>query len=229
MRPASLDREGHVLDDGLAILRHSSRRLRRAATCGVLRLHADSVTHSDGALTRAASRWLPRPCSPPPTISTRMIPSPSAIPRSPLLVSRAMVVVITRVLCRILPPTMRTGADLSDCASETCQYGGQQVVCRPSHNSVAIFCHVPAPTERRYSSYSSWRSNTVCRVSAATMGKHQQTLGNDHGRRREEQPCDAKGARTRQQQVNHQSDHDRWQAHHRVHEYDDAASARESC
>ena len=78
---------------------------------------------------------------------SRMKPSPRASGRSPLLVSSAIVVVMTRVTPSMLPPTMMT-APTSDAARPKPAITRVASVKRKSQSSVAAAPSLVSPSER---------------------------------------------------------------------------------
>src|SRR5882762_387429 len=104
------------------------------------------------------------------TITIRMIPNPSASGRSPLLVSSAMVVVITRVTPSMFPPTIITAP-----TSAAARPNPARIVVssenRVSQSSVRAAFTRPAPSERSCSSYSRQASSIAWRESAAMIGR----------------------------------------------------------
>src|ERR1041385_2631671 len=104
------------------------------------------------------------------TMARRMIPNPSASGRSPLLVSSAMVVVITRVTPSMFPPTIIT-APTSAAARPNPARIGVRSEKRVSQSRVSAAFIRPAPSDRSCSSYSSQASSIAWRESAAMIGR----------------------------------------------------------
>src|SRR5258706_257652 len=104
------------------------------------------------------------------TMAIRIIPRPSASGRSPLLVSSAMVVVITRVTPSMFPPTIIPAP-----TSAAARPNPARIVVssenRVSHRSVRAASARPAPSERSCSSYSRQASSIAWRESAAMIGR----------------------------------------------------------
>src|SRR5882724_8270930 len=99
----------------------------------------------------------------------RMRPRPSASGRSPLLVSSAIVVVITRVTWSMLPPTIITAPTSAEARPKPASTAVTRLK-RPSHSSVQMAPPGVAPSDRSCSLYSTHRSSTTWRASAATIG-----------------------------------------------------------
>ena len=97
------------------------------------------------------------------------MPSPSASGRSPLLVSSAIAVVMTRVTPSMFPPTMIT-APTSAAARPKPASTIVTSEKRRSQSSVTAAPNRFSPSERSCSRYSSQASSTTCRESAATIG-----------------------------------------------------------
>ena len=97
------------------------------------------------------------------------MPSASASGRSPLLVSSAIVVVITRVTPSMLPPTIIT-APTSAIARPNPASSTVASEKRVSHSSVSAALTVPAPSDVSCSRYSVHASATIWRDSAAMIG-----------------------------------------------------------
>src|SRR6267154_1345795 len=104
------------------------------------------------------------------TMAIRIIPRPSASGRSPLLVSSAMVVVITRVTPSMFPPTIITAP-----TSAAARPNPARIVVssekRVSQRRVSAAFTRPAPSERSCSSYSRQASSIAWRESAAMIGR----------------------------------------------------------
>ena len=100
----------------------------------------------------------------------RMRPSESASGRSPLEVSRAIVVVITRVTPSMLPPTIIT-APTSASARPMPASTAVKSEYRMSQTRVSAAPMPCAPSDRSCSSYSAHASSTAWRASAAMIGK----------------------------------------------------------
>ena len=152
------------------------------------------------------------------------MPSPSASGRSPLLVSSAIAVVITRVTPSMLPPTMMT-APTSDAARPKPASTTVSSDHRVSHSSVSVDCSHDESRLRSCSRYSIHASSTIWRVSAATIGDDQHRLRDDHRLRREQQTHRTERSGARQQQVDEQPHHDGRQAHRGVQRHDQRAAA----
>src|SRR6266849_3100561 len=135
------------------------------------------------------------------TMAIRIIPNPSASGRSPLLVSSAMVVVITRVTPSMFPPTIITAP-----TSAAARPNPARIVVssenRVSQSSVSAALKRPAPSER------------------SDDREDQDRLRKDHRRWREKNSQRAERTRTRKQKVYEQSHHDRRQTHEGVQHHD---------
>jgi hypothetical protein len=86
------------------------------------------------------------------TMAIRMKPSASASGRSPLLVSSAMLVVITRVTPSMLPPTIITAPTSATARPKPGQHRRRLSEKRVSTSSVKAARGVEAPSERSCSS-----------------------------------------------------------------------------
>jgi hypothetical protein len=102
-------------------------------------------------------------------MARRTMPSASASARSPLLVSSAIVVVITRVYPAMLPPTMMT-APTSALARPKPARSAVVRLKRASQRSVGMARRMEEPSDFSCASYSSQRSSITCRVSETTIG-----------------------------------------------------------
>ena len=129
------------------------------------------------------------------------MPSPSASGRSPLVVSSAIAVVITRVTPSMLPPTIITAPTSAIARPNAGEHDRHQreaqVVQQRQRRG--------QPARRRASAtaraYSRQASATACRESAAMSGEHQDRLRDDHRRRGEQDAERAERPGARQQQV----------------------------
>lgn len=99
-----------------------------------------------------------------------MIPSATARPRLPRLVSRVIAVVIVRVCPAMLPPTISTAPTSAEARPKPASTPVSRLT-RPSQSSVGTARIRPAPSERSCSPYSDQRSSTTERVSDTTMGR----------------------------------------------------------
>ena len=133
-------------------------------------------------------------------MNSRMKPSPSASGRSPLLVSSAIVVVMTRVTPSMLPPTIMT-APTSDAARPKPASTIVTSEKRRSQSSVGAAPSFVSPSERSCSRYSCHASATTCRDSAASGRRDEDRLRDHHRRRREQNAPRAERTCTRQHQV----------------------------
>ena len=186
------------------------------------------------AATRARARLIARSSVPPlrrfldeirarrsamSTMASRMKPSPSASGRSPLLVSSAMVVVITRVTPSMLPPTIIT-APTSEAA-------------RPKPASTIVTSEIAQVPQQRADGAESGLAERaellavfVPRVvddlarQRGDRRRDQDRLRDHHRRRREQDAPRAERPGARQQQVDDEADDHRRQAHQRV-QHDD--------
>ena len=100
---------------------------------------------------------------------SRIRPRPSASARSPLEVSSAIAVVITRVTWLMLPPTMITAPTSAEARPKPARNAVARLK-RPSQIKVGTARSGPTPSARSCSSYSWRRSSMVWRLSAAMIG-----------------------------------------------------------
>src|SRR5690606_36575478 len=87
---------------------------------------------------------------------TRTMPSPSASGRSPLLVSSAIAVVITRVTPSILPPTIMTAPTSALARPKPARIAVKRVK-RPSHSKVGMARAGAEPSESNWATYTPQR------------------------------------------------------------------------
>ena len=208
----------------------SPKRNRRPPRSAVSSGASDGRRSSHPRQRRAVAALQPGRCSSvehaAPRASSTM-PSASASGRSPLLVSSAMAVVITRVTPSMLPPTIitaPTSAIARPKAASSTVSSAQRLV--PA--SAARRCSGRAPSERSWSPPSRSASPTSWRVSAATIGSTRIVcaitiaVGVNRMPQRAERPA------ARQQQVDHQPDHHRRQRQQRVQQPAAPRAGRES-
>ena len=155
------------------------------------------------------------------------MPERSASGRSPLLVSSAIVVVITRVTPSMLPPTIIT-APTSAAARPKPASTTVSSEKRMSHRSVSAAVHLRAPSERSCSRYSRQASSTICRESAAMIGRIRIVCAITIAVGVKRMPSCAERPGARKQQIDEEPDDDRRQAHQRVEEDDHRLPAAET-
>ena len=155
------------------------------------------------------------------------MPRPSASGRSPLLVSSAIAVVITRVTPSMLPPTIIT-APTSEAARPKPASTIVTSEKRRSHSSVSAAPSRVSPSERSCSRYSSHASATTWRDSAAIVGVIRIVCAITIAVGVNRMPQRAQRPGARQQQVDDEPDDDRRQAHQRVQDDDQRAAPGKS-
>ena len=156
------------------------------------------------------------------------VPSASASGRSPLLVSSAIVVVITRVTPSMLPPTIMTAPTSADGAPEPGEQ--RQSPARIACPTAASLQRpkVPAPSDVSCSRYSDHASATIWRDSAAMIGAMRIVCAMTIAVGVNRMPKCSERTGARQQQVDDEPDDDRRQSHHRVEEDRKGAPSREA-
>ena len=220
-RRAGLDREGDAAEDRDPVGR-VAQALRAERQAGAGRAHR--ISRRPPAHRAAVSRAA---CASAFTVSTTAIstmPSASASGRSPLLVSSAMAVVITRVKPSMLPPTTIT-APTSALARPKPASSTVSRAKRPSQSRVGTARHGPgAEGAELLGVLLPQRLQHLPRQRGEDR-RDQHRLRDHHRGRREQQtePPERPGAR--QQQVDQQPRHHRRQAHQRVQRHHHAAPA----
>ena len=161
------------------------------------------------------------------TMAISTMPSPSASGRSPLEVSSAMVVVITRVTPSMLPPTIITAPTSALARPRPGQHRGQQRKA-----------DVPQHRERAAQAVHAERAQLLLVLAPGVLDRlarerrddrqHEHRLRDDHRLRREQQPQLPERPGARQQQVDEEAHHHRRQPHQRIEHHDHRLPRREA-